>query len=704
MHVQSFSKRLAAGWPLLLALLFACSDPVNTTPGDDTLDDDAEISDADQPDPGPDKVEVEDKVEEPDEGCDAGEARCTDTKVLSVCVAGQWEEQLCLSGTVCNEAESRCQQPICPVPGLAFQCESETVERVCESDQLSYTTRDCEEGLKCVGGQCVNQICYPGQRRCKTATEIEECDEFGALWAVVETCTGTTLCGGEQCLELCEVNAKTASFLGCEYYAVDMDNAKASQEGELATDDMTFAITVSNPHPQLSATVVVNWQEGSTPKSMSRNVLPGELEVFELTYPLDAETGGFYNNSVFYIQSSIPVTAHQFNPLNGNNVYSNDATLLLPINAYGLQYMALNYPVTQTFDPNTYIDIVGTENNTSLTITSPVALPATGGFGALPANTPTNYTLNKGQLLHLLSSSTQGHDISGMEIVASAPVGVFSGTRCANIPNGTPYCDHIEMQLFPVETWGKVYHATKFFPRGTEDDVWRIIAAQDNTTVALDPAQGPLASFTLDKGEVREFRSKGDFVVTGSGKLLVGQFMVGSEYPGVPLDTEIPAIIDETLPCDPLTCTWAYGGKCIPQGCVLECGSTCSSYDGICSSNNYCAFYTGVGDPAFTLLVPSAQYRQDYIVLTPPGYERDYLNVITPRGRLFTIDAQLVSDPPWNQYAPVPLGNDWDVYRLPVADGVHSLSSNGAFGVQTYGYNQNVSYAYPGGLNLLTIN
>ena len=43
---------------------------------------------------------------------------------------------------------------------------------------------------------------------------------------------------------------------------------------------------------------------------------------------------------------------------------------------------------------------------------------------------------------------------------------------------------------------------------------------------------------------------------------------------------------------------------------------------------------------------------------------------------------------------------EWAVWRLIVADGVHTASSDEPFGVISYGYDQYVSYGYPAGLNL----
>jgi len=53
---------------------------------------------------------------------------------------------------------------------------------------------------------------------------------------------------------------------------------------------------------------------------------------------------------------------------------------------------------------------------------------------------------------------------------------------------------------------------------------------------------------------------------------------------------------------------------------------------------------------------------------------------------------------------PTTVNDEMDIYRIRVEPGVHELNSNQAFGVNVYGYAADVSYAYPGGLNLEIIN
>jgi len=102
----------------------------------------------------------------------------------------------------------------------------------------------------------------------------------------------------------------------------------------------------------------------------------------------------------------------------------------------------------------------------------------------------------------------------------------------------------------------------------------------------------------------------------------------------------------------------------------------------------------GTGDPAFLMAIPSAQFRTDFVFLAPNKYTFDYTSVIAPVGAEVFFDDRVVSG--WE-----PVGDSpWQVARFPIGDGVHLLISDVPVGVLVYGYDEYVSYGYPGGLNL----
>ena len=85
----------------------------------------------------------------------------------------------------------------------------------------------------------------------------------------------------------------------------------------------------------------------------------------------------------------MPIVAYQFNPLENANVFSNDASLLLPtpaLVASGLSYVVAGWPQTiaRTDDPATNFDrdlrafltVVGTQNGTRVNGHETAAWPA----------------------------------------------------------------------------------------------------------------------------------------------------------------------------------------------------------------------------------------------------------------------------------------------------------------------------------------
>jgi len=218
------------------------------------------------------------------------------------------------------------------------------------------------------------------------------------------------------------------------------------------------------------------------------------------------------------------------------------------------------------------------------------------------------------------------------------------------VPAGMSYCDHIEQQIFPRQAIGKSYIVGKTHARTicVAPDYIRIMADDDMTNVTVDPpVAGP---WTLDAGQWVEFSTVDSVEVNADKPVMVGQFMRSSN-----------------------------GGECDDEG-----------------------------DPAFILQVPIDQYRRDYIFLTPPTYDTDYVDVLAPIGAVVMLDgAPLALDP-------TPVGaTSFTLTSVVIADGPHSVSSNEAVGVMVYGYGgpgstsgdtQNVSYGYPGGLDLAPIN
>ena len=71
------------------------------------------------------------------------------------------------------------------------------------------------------------------------------------------------------------------------------------------------------------------------------------------------------------------------------------------------------------------------------------------------------------------------------------------------------------------------------------------------------------------------------------------------------------------------------------------------------------------------------------------------LNITIQQGAQVTLDGSPINA----VFTAIP-GTGFSVASVAVSPGIHSLESSVPFGLTAYGYDCNVSYAYPGGLRL----
>jgi len=434
--------------------------------------------------------------------------------------------------------------------------------------------------------------------------------------------------------------APLPGYLGKEFYAVDLNNYDGSDTEESA-DAAQYSVTVSNPVTSTGDASVSITQRGAHETHVQERIAPGDLQVFDLVR-YDAEDS-FVGDRSFYIESTIPVTAHQFNPANNVGVFSNDASMLVPVHSLGKRYRAACWPF-QVTNQNTsgladYLTVVASEDDTEVQVVPRANVLPGEGVPQTPAGVPMTVTLDEGQVLQLQSQGgNTSNDLTGSLIDANRPVAVYSGNECAMVPANYWACDHIEEQLHPIEAWGEHYYVVKFEPRGSEADIFRVIADEDGTEVTTEP-ELPGFPVTLDGGDFVEFEWGGDFEVESSDPVSLIQYMSGSQYTGA---------------------------------------------------------LNGIGDPAMLVVVPSEQFVDEFIFLTPEGYLEDWITIVAGNQADVTLDDDPIDDSAWHEF---PSG-DRRWARVEVEPGVHHLHSDQPMGLTVYGYDDDVSYAYPGGAQL----
>ena len=590
---------------------------------------------------------TEDTAVELPANCTPGERLCSDRVTVGVCneTGDGWLEAPCPSGEVCDEGVCIVSEEC--VPGEILGCGSTQDLLVCASNGTDRDLQPCPVSEpNCFDGACSSQLCEPGNRRCD-GENVMQCDAEGESEEFVALCEFG--CSAGRCNDPCATDGK--DYLGCTFWAADLDNigpdANAAQ----------FAVTISNA--TLDA-VEVEIATGAGDVVRELTIPTGSLETVLLARQ-DVDDSAISFNT-YRITSGAPITVHQFNPLVNEGVFSNDASLLLPSTSVGNEYIVVGWPsITDVQDLRAYVAIIAPNPEpTEVTVTSPVTTIAGTGVPALQPGVPQTFTLEQGQVLSLLTNDLSATGLTGMEIISDQPVVVFSGHECANIPVDNNFCDHLEQQLLPVNTWGTQFIGAKFSPRGGEPDVWRVVASEGSTTINTNPAIPGVNGITLGRGEMREFVTTQDFVMNATGPIQLAQFMVGSAYPGAAGGCDLVSPFPNT------------------SGCVIP--RTCDGG-------------TAIGDPAFLINVPTEQFREDYLVLTPAQYQQDFLTIIAPPGTDVELDGRTVTA------ARTRVGA-WDIMRVPAPDGAHRIVADNSIGLYAYGYDCDVSYAYPGGLNL----
>ncbi len=83
-----------------------------------------------------------------------------------------------------------------------------------------------------------------------------------------------------------------------------------------------------------------------------------------------------------------------------------------------------------------------------------------------------------------------------------------------------------------------------------------------------------------------------------------------------------------------------------------------------------------------------------------PNYDYDRITVVAEADTEITFDGGALNS---NSFTPIP-GTTWYRHYLDTDDGAHTITASKPIGLYVYGFSQYVSYAYTGGLDLVTIN
>ena len=435
--------------------------------------------------------------------------------------------------------------------------------------------------------------------------------------------------------------------VGCVFYAVDLDQFDSSEMDQ-------YAIAVSNVQLGTNVNVEVEqkvagvWQTVAGPESVP------PLELFVFTLPdLHQEGSGVKEGGTYRVTAERPIIAYQFSPLTQTS-FTSDASMLYP--ATSLDTLSYVPHWGGGLGGNGYITIVAVEDGTEIEVTPTAATAAGTGVPAGTAGVPFDISLDEGDIAEVMVTGAN-ISLAGTRIESNAghPIAVFTAHECANIPANVTACDHIEEQISGVRLWGQDFAAARVPVRsaGTpETALWQIHASEDNTTITLSADAEvtglPDSPASLDRGETLEFyvggtaANPGDFVVHADKPIAVMNYMCGADNPP---------------------------------------GST-------------------VGDPAMVQLSPTEQFLPRYVVLVPSEWTTDVLVITRPAGSDISLDGTDIDD---GEFIDIDNG-EFEVARVVVADGVHTLEADSGFSVVVVGYDEYDSYAYLGGSGTGKIN
>jgi hypothetical protein len=501
---------------------------------------------------------------------------------------------------------------------------------------------------------------------------------------VVSTCQASDQCDTSaiQCTNACAAAESNHRSVGCDYYATYMDSE---------IPQYCFAVFVANTWTT-PAHVGVEYMGTSLPvATFTRNpngtgpgltldpydpamgIQPKQVAVMFLggqsgAAPMCPVTAAVASPSItgtgvaqaFHITTDVPVVATEINPYGGGSAAVTGASLLLPTSVWDTSYVAVNVsPADIGYNPS--MNIVARDDGTVITMTPVADVQAGGAVPAGSAGVPMTINLNKGQHAQI----TQAAELTGSSITSNKPIGFMAGQPCMRWPTGISYCDHGEQMVPPVHALGSSYVGVMYRPRSANETAtwYRLIGAVDGTQLVWSGSVG--GPTTLNKGQSVTFETGTPFFVQsqdGDHPFMMFTYMSSSMM-----------------------------------------------------------FNEDYGDPDFVLDVSPAQFLSSYVFFTDPTYPETNLVIVRApdSGGMFH-EVVLDCSGPVTGWQSV--GNyEWARADLMTGDfhgvgacstGRHEIHSDAPFGLQVWGWGtpttnpstQNVSYGYPGGMNVAPIN
>jgi hypothetical protein len=362
-------------------------------------------------------------------------------------------------------------------------------------------------------------------------------------------------------------------------------------------------------------------------------------------------SSGVVENKGVFIQSSGNVSVYAFN----ERSRSADGTVVLPIPSLGKDYYVVshyeimtaptNLPYTPNVNDESLFLIVGVEDNTRIEV-----VPSVFTLSGNAANTPFFINLNAGQSYQVKAKA----DLTGSRVRVVGDniddcknIAVFGGNKWTSVGNCGGANDHLFQQLYPTKTWGTDYLHVSLAGR-TSGELVKVVASENNTQVFVD---GQNAG-TIDAGKFLTFEFEADAVKR--------------------IQTDKPSSVT----------VFSKSQECNRPGSPMYLD----------------------GDPFMISYSPTQQLLRSvtFNAIQLPVVTVHYVNIIakTASVGLTRLDGQNVG----NRFTPFPQQPEFSYARIPIDQGVHSLSNPEGFIAYVYGFGDVESYGYAAGASLDNLN
>lgn len=511
---------------------------------------------------------------------------------------------------------------------------------------------------------------------------------------MVETCAPGLACGSNAtCVPACQAAAEHGLSIGCDYYAVAPDVLQIGRNACFAVfvvnaSNTAVAITVDRdgvvlpidriarvPQGQGQSVQYVPLEDGALQPNDVAIVFLAGLDCPVATMTNDAALHGTGRGKAFHITTSAPVVAYDMYPYAGGALATSSATLLFPTKALAPSYIAVDAfrASAVVADASPVLAIVGTQDDTTVTIVPVAPIEAGDGIAATPQGVPVSYELAHGEVLQF----TQRAELAGSTITSTRPVGVWGGATCLSVDVGDRACDSAHQQIPPVRALGHRYAAVRYRDRFVgQDEVvpWRLIGIADGTLLSYSPSKPSGAPDVLARGQVAEFWAPGPFTIESQDAdhaFYVAAYMTG--------------------------CT-----RITPE----------ELQDGDCR-----------GDPEFVNVIPIDQFVPGYSFFTDPTFPETNLVFVRQKVDGVFADVSLDCAGSLSDWHPVDAAGQLEYARFDLVTGAfapngacdngrHIATSNAPFGLTVWGWGSGAtstrtttnSYAYPAGGGVSPIN